>query len=142
MNCTQARDAMLVAELAELRSAGPATPLSAHLAECAECRARATSVANQTAYIGALVAHRREAPTRTRPVRRFVLIASLPVAAAVIIAVTLNMRQRAAVVPEATSSRPVVRNVSVDVAPGQQTTVLKTADSTVTVIWLTPGVGQ
>jgi hypothetical protein len=143
MNCTEARDAMLVAELAELRARDASTPLSTHLADCSACRARAASIANQTAYMGALVAERRGTAHRIRPIRRFVFIASLPVAAALIVAVVLNLRPRATVAPEtASASRPVVRNVSVDVAPGQQTTVLKTADSTVTVIWLTPGVGQ
>jgi hypothetical protein len=142
MNCNQARDAMLVAELAELRSRETSTPLSAHLAECAVCRRRAASIANQTAGVAALV-RRRVDTNRVRPVRRFVFIASLPIAAGLIIAVALTARQRPAVVREAaSSSRPVVRNVSVDVTPGQQTTVLKTADSTVTIVWLTPGVGQ
>lgn len=140
MNCTDARDAMLVAELAELQMKA-ATPLTSHLVECAECRARAASVSSQTAQMDVLLAQRGGA-RRTRPVRRFVLVASLPIAAAVILAATIHARREEAVIPRPAHSLPAARNVSVDVAPGQQTTVLKTADSTVTVIWLTPGVGQ
>ena len=143
MNCTEARDAMLVAELAELRLEVGSNPLSDHLVRCAACRARAASIANQTAHVGAFVSERRQSSRRGRHTRRFVFIASLPVAAALIVAVTISVRRAEPVAPRRdVPSLPVARSVSVDVARGQQTTVLRTADSTVTVIWLAPGEGQ
>lgn len=143
MNCTEARDALLVVELGELRRADMSSPLAAHLAACAGCRARATSIVNQTANVGSLIAGRSSGARRARSGRRFAIIASLPIAAALFVVATTKMREVPTAAPRAVDpSRPVVRNVSVDVVRGQQTTVLKTADSTVTVIWLTPGVGQ
>lgn len=140
MNCSEAREAMLELDLSELRGDGD-SPLTAHVRTCKACQDRAMSIVFQTARVGGLIATRRR--SNRWSMRRIALVASLPIAAVVVIGFHLRDGQLPPE-PEAApaSAPPVAQNVSVDVVPGQQTTVLKTADSTVTVIWLTPGVGQ
>jgi hypothetical protein len=141
VKCTEAREAMLVADLGELRGEGE-TLLAAHLSGCAACRTIASAIADDTARVAALWAVRQRAATR-RLGRRFALLASLPIAAAAVIAVGLIARHDTQVAPPArVASLPVVRHVSLDVAPGQRATVIKTADPAVTVIWLSSGEGK
>jgi hypothetical protein len=141
MNCTEARDAMLVADLAELRrDDGSDAPLGAHLAVCDPCRSLAQSMVEQTALIGALLAVRQQNIGRPRTARRVALLASLPIAAAVVVTVTMSVRRSDGVVPRVSSHPlPPARTVSIDVARGQRAAVLKTADPSVTVIWLSSG---
>lgn len=139
MNCVEAREAMLVAELDELRGRGDA-PVAAHVAACVACRAAASKVIAQSGRLARLVDARSR---RRRSTRRVAIVSSLPIAAAIVAGVVLRGRHERPIEHDvAITSLPAAQNVSVDVVPGQQTTVLKTADSTVTVIWLSPGVGQ
>ena len=136
MNCNDARAAMLVAEPRDLNADG-GSPLATHLHDCPECAERAR-------ILGAnLEGLRRRVGTRaSQRTRGVLLIAAIPVAAAVIVAVALDRRVPA--VPAAPIAHDVPRAekmVSVDVARGQQATVLKTKDPKVTVVWLTPGGG-
>ena len=138
MTCSQAREALVVAEVRELRELSDASgDLAAHLGECAECRARADAVASQTATLVSVVRRR----SRRRRSRRLVLAASAPIAAALVLAVTLYARRDHGAPDVRLSSLPVVRRVSVTVAQGQAATVVRTADTTVTVVWFT-GAGQ
>ena len=143
MKCTEARDAMLVADVAELGAPGLMTPLAEHLAECDRCREMAASIVSQTLGLASLTDARRRAGRGSARARRIAMVASLPVAAAAMVAIALSAhRAGRAAAHRVAGAPPVAREVSVDVARGQQAAVLKTADSTVTVIWLTPGEGQ
>jgi hypothetical protein len=130
---------MLVAELDELRGRGD-SPFAGHLAECAACRTVASTIASRSSQLARLVDARSR---RRRSTRRVAIVSSLPIAAAIVAGVVLRGRHERRIEHDvAITSLPAAQNVSVDVVPGQQTTVLRTADSTVTVIWLSPGVGQ
>lgn len=142
MNCTEAREAMLVAEAAELRGETE-TLLAAHIAACAGCSRAAAIIDGGTRQLGLALAG-RSAATRRRVAPRAMGFVFVPIAAAVVFGVMLSGR----VSRPAESSRvslaplPVARNVSLEVARGQQATVLKTADPKVTVIWLSSGEGK
>ena len=135
MTCVEARDAMVVAEPRELRAEDG--ELATHLNECAECRARANAISGQTSALASIVRLR----TRRRRWRRLMLAATASVAAALLLAVALTNRRASAAPEVRLSSLPVARRVSVTVAPGQSAAVLATADTLVTVVWLT-GAGQ
>jgi predicted anti-sigma-YlaC factor YlaD len=141
MNCTQAREALLVADLAELRGETE-TPLAAHIGGCSDCRRLASVIAGGTAHLGSAIAHR--GGRRARISRRAALLWFVPVAAAVVLAVSLNVRssRRDAAPRVALDPLPVARTVSLEVGRGQRATVLKTADPKVTVIWLSSGEGK
>lgn len=138
MICADARNAMLTADLDELR--GERGELASHLASCDDCARIASRLVRDTRRVGAAVAGRAR---RRDHLRRLALFASLPLAAAILAAVVL-VRHRstppsvAAVTPPRVA-KPVARRVSVDVAKGQRATVINTVDPSVTVIWLTPG---
>jgi hypothetical protein len=141
MNCTQAREALLVADLAELRGEA-GTPLSAHVGACPDCRRAASMIADGTAHLGSTIVYRRG--RRARVSRRAAVLWLVPVAAALVVAVSLNVRASRRDAPPRVSRDPlpVVRTVSLEVGRGQQVTVLKTADPKVTVIWLSSGEGK
>jgi hypothetical protein len=141
MNCTQAREALLVADLAELRGETE-TPLVAHIGGCADCRRAASMIAGGTAHLGSAIAHRGGRPTKFS--RRAALLWFVPVAAAVVFGLSLNSRSsRRDVAPRVVlDPLPVARTVSLEVGRGQRATVLKTADPKVTVIWLSTGEGK
>jgi hypothetical protein len=136
MTCDQARDALLVADLSDISAAEG--DLAAHLEACPACRERARFIVMQTAILDAAV--RRRARGRSR---RMLVIASLPIAAGLIaIATVRSSAPEPALRARRTSPLPVARQVSLTVERGQTATVFKTADPSVTVIWLSPGVGQ
>jgi anti-sigma factor RsiW len=133
MNCAEVRETTLVADVGELTH--PSGALAAHLETCAACRTRVAMILDHTGRLAVR--------TRTRRRRRSVFtMAAVPIAAAVVAAIALAFRRETVTPVSRTASLPVARRVSVTVARGQTATVLKTADPTVTVIWLTPGVGQ
>ncbi len=136
MNCAQARDEMLVAELAELRGDGV---LGVHLETCVPCRRLADAVLEDSQRLAAVVAPRRQ---RGVSRGRIAILAALPIAAGIVAAFAVSAKRPEVVPPKRTSSLPVAEHVSLTVAPGQAATLLKTADPTVTVIWLSPGGGQ
>ena len=143
MTCPEARKAMLVADPAELQGETE-TPLAAHIADCADCRRAAKMFAAGTAQL-AVVSANRVAAHKRRVSRRTIGFALVPVAAAAVFAALLLTKSsrraeqpsRVALVP-----LPVAHTVSLEVARGQQATVLKTADPKVTVIWLSSGEGK
>jgi hypothetical protein len=136
MNCSQARDEMLVAELAELEGGGA---LGVHLERCASCRRLADAVLSDSRRLAdVVVARRPRGVSRTR----IAVVAALPIAAGIVIAFAVSAKRPDVVPPKRMSTLPVAKHVSLTVAPGQTAAVLKTADPTVTVIWLSPGGGQ
>jgi hypothetical protein len=141
MNCTEAREALLVADLAELRGKAE-TPLGAHIGACPNCRRAASVIALGTAGLGSSIVRRRSRGSRRS---RRVVTLLVPLAAAMVLAVVLNGR-RASVSEQplrvAHDPLPVARTVSLEVKRGQRVTMLKTADPKVTVIWLSSGEGK
>ena len=139
MICADARNAMLTADLDELR--GERGELARHLASCDDCARIARRLVAGTQRVGVVVAMRAR---RRAHLRTLAVVASLPLAAAVVAGVVL-MRHRStspsvsAATISPRISKPVARRVSVDVAKGQRATVINTVDPSVTVIWLTPG---
>lgn len=132
MNCAEVRETTLVADVGELTH--PSGELAMHLETCAECRARVAAILDHTGRLAVRTQKRR---------RRGVLtMAVVPIAAAAVAAIAIGLRRETVPTVARTATGPVARRVSVTVARGQTATVLKTADPTVTVIWLTPGVGQ
>jgi hypothetical protein len=126
MNCTEAREAMLVADAAELRGEGD-TSLSTHIASCDACGRIAVGLRADLRQLSTSIAQRSS--------RRIALFTALPAAAAILIVASIVTREGPVERPTLSAQRPA-RVVSVDVAPGQRAAVLKTADSSVTVVWL------
>jgi hypothetical protein len=140
MTCTEARAAIEIADLRELR-ANDGSLLADHLRDCAECRGLADVVLRGTATLAANSSRRAQA-LRTRA-RRVTAWSSVAAAATIVAAIVVNRREPAArTEPLRSASLPVARQVSLEVGRGQQATVLKTNDPKVTVIWLSSGEGK
>jgi len=140
MICTEARAAIEVADLSELRASDTA-PLTEHLRECAECRRLADVVLRGTANLMAGSARRARAH-RSRA-RRITAWSSAAAAATIVGALVLDRSESPTPAQQRrVASLPAARHVSLDVARGQQATVLKTSDPKVTVIWLSSGEGK
>jgi len=138
MTCTEARAAIEIADLAELQ-ATRGSSLAEHLAECAECRALAAIVVRGTAWLSASSARRARA---TRAVRRVTAWSSVAAAATIVAALIVDRREPGVRPEPRLASLPVAQHVSLEVARGQQATLLKTSDPKVTVIWLSSGEGK
>jgi hypothetical protein len=140
MNCDAARDALLTADPRALRGNASETPLGAHLASCQKCHALAARLSTDLDVLSATVVARvRE---RRRPtIRRVALIAAIPVAAAAVAMIALGARDETPAPAPAAARSAVSNMVSVDIARGQQATVIRTRDPKVTVIWLSNGGG-
>ena len=122
MNCTEARDGLLVADIAELRAASD-TPLAAHVQTCAECGRLAAVILRGTAGLERSTIGRGR--RRRQTTDRFALLAVLPIAAAVVVAVVIDARSPGRVSsPRAVSSLPVFRQVSLVGGRGQRATTL------------------
>jgi hypothetical protein len=141
MNCTEAREAMLVAEPSELRAAtgnaadapdGPGDSLAEHLAVCDPCRRLAGLLA---ADLNGLSFRFRARSRR----RRTMMLAAFPIAAVVVATVTVVARRSAQTTPVAERRDRSASVVSVDVGVGQQAAVIKTADPKTTLIWISSG---
>jgi hypothetical protein len=140
MTCREARDAIEIVDLSDLR-ASDGSLLAEHLRECSECRRRADLVVRGTSTLAAGTA-RRARELRMR-IRRVTAWSSAAVAATIVAAIVVNRREPTArTEPLRPTSLPVVRQVSLEVGRGQQATVLKTSDPKVTVIWFSPGEGK
>lgn len=141
MNCIDARDALLIAEIVELRGESD-TPLAEHIRTCAECSRAAAAIVVGTNELRTLA--RGRAPARPFGARSLLLYTAVPIAAALIVAVAIKSRGKQEDVTTRTSlgAPSAARHVSLEVARGQHATVLKTADPNVTVIWLSSGEGK
>ena len=131
MTCAEARQAMLVADMAELR-AGGSSDLSIHLGDCARCAALARALAGDLGHLSSRLARRAR--------RRAMTLAALPIAAVLVAAVavaTKRARQTEAIVTPRTDRPASI--VSVRVGAGQQAAVIRTADPKVTLVWISTG---
>lgn len=139
MTCSEARDTIETADLIDLRASEG--PLAAHLAECDDCRRLVAVVVRGTARLAVDDARRWRA--MQSGVRRVTAWSSVAAAATIVAAIAVDRRE-AAVQPQPprVGSLPAARQVSLEVSPGQQATVLKTSDPKVTVIWLSSGEGK
>jgi len=141
MNCTEARDAMLVAEFDDLSGRGEPT-LAEHMEACDECRATATRMIHELGALAAAVRARRHPSQRATVVGRIALVAALPIAAGLFVALRLATTasgpssERLNAGASATPSPVASTGVTVDVSPGQQATVIKTRDPKITVVWI------
>jgi hypothetical protein len=135
MNCTEAREAMLVAEPAEFRGesgGGGGSELAAHVRECEACRSLAHALAGDLDRLSSRI--------RARSRRRTLMLAALPIAAVIVATVTV-MTKRAdqpIVAVQPRTDRPA-SVVSIEVGVGQQATVIKTADPKTTMVWISSG---
>jgi hypothetical protein len=139
MTCTEARDAIEVADLSELR-ADDSSPLAEHLRNCAECRGLADVILRGTATL-TRDSVRRARTYRSR-IRRVTAWSSVAAAATIVAVIVVDRREPTRPGPARSASLPVARQVSLEVSRGQQATVLKTSDPKVTVIWLSSGEGK
>jgi hypothetical protein len=141
MNCAQAGDAILVADISELHVDAD-TVLAAHIRECMSCARTASVITRGTGALSGGVV-RRGRPRRMR-VSRVMIVSTLPIAAAVGFFVITKAGPGVHNAPSGmeTTTLPAAHQVSLDVARGQQATVFKTADPNVTVIWLSSGEGK
>jgi hypothetical protein len=142
MNCHEAREAMLVADPTELQGGfESATPLATHVASCETCRELARRLSNDLGVLSMSVAARTRIRSRRPSIRRVALIAAIPAAAAVAAFIALGVRSESPAPATSGVQRTASNVVSVDIARGQQATVIRTQDPKVTVVWLTPGGG-
>lgn len=141
MNCTEAREAMLVAEPSELAAAtgnaadapdGVEDSLAEHLAVCGPCRRLAGLLA---ADLNGLSFRLRVRSRR----RRTVTLAAFPIAAVAVATVTVLARRSVQTAPVAQHRDRPANVVSVDVGVGQKAAVIKTADPKTTLIWISSG---
>ena len=131
MNCTEAREAMLVAEPAEFRAEGR-SELAAHVSECEVCRSLAGALACDLDRLSSRI--------RARSRRRTMMLTALPIAAVVVAAVTVvTKRAEQPTVPVQPRTDRPASVVSIEVGVGQQATVIKTADPKTTLVWISSG---
>jgi hypothetical protein len=144
MNCRDARDALLGTDVRDLDCVDPGTMLGSHLAACRPCRTLAVAIASDTSRLGRLLDGRHRVRRRAARRRGIALLATVPIAAALLAAASTMRDRGTTIVPAsgASAQTRVAREVSLTVEPGQRATVLKTADPNVTLIWLSPGDGQ
>jgi hypothetical protein len=137
MTCEDALDAMLVADPAELEEKD-AGALAEHMRGCTECRRRALVLARGTSALRLTAARRG-----VRRSRRAAGVVFFAAAAAVVLVVSMHGgREIQPTVASTVASLPVARHVTLEVAPGQRATLIKTNDPKVTVIWLSTGEGK
>lgn len=140
MNCTECRDALLVADRTTLRGEGEGA-LTEHLRSCPDCRARALWIDGSTELLAEMYLGRRAAqPSEhvARPTRgRIAALTLLPFAAA-IAGVWVLTRDTAA--PTKQGEIVMAPNgVSVQPMLGQKATVIPSSNPKVTIIWLSEG---
>lgn len=133
MNCNEAREAMLTAELDELDAMSDST-LGRHLESCAVCHRLARTLSLDLDRLSATVTDR--AATRVRTIRRATALGAAIAAAAIIISVVPQLYRGDGPQPARDPRAHVAGAVSVDIAPGQRTAVFATKDPKVTVVWI------
>ena len=147
MTCSDARDAMLIAERSALRGDDD-SGLSQHIQECLSCRRLAAMIESETAVLAAAVGPREAANQDSRSrnrqrTRNAILVTVLPIAATIAMAAVLQRRGEAdnhvQATPLSANERLGMNAVSVDVERGQTATVIRTKDPNVTIVWISPG---
>jgi len=147
MDCRAVRDALLEADLAELRGAGDST-LSRHLAACSACRAAAARILeDQAALLAALQAPapRREiawaigaarAEAGRRSARRRAWQRWVPLAAAAGLGAIIWIARREPQHPSAARVEPISPpGLMVEAPAGRNVAVLETGNPDIVVIW-------
>jgi len=126
MNCDEARELLLEAELVELRGEGD-SPLARHVTACAGCRAMAAHILSQTAALHAALERRPAAK------RRFAWRRAVPVglAAAAALALLLVPRTKETRVLPAAAVAPHEGVV----ATASNVAVIQTQNPKITVVW-------
>ncbi len=145
MTCSDARAAMRVADRRALRGADD-SDLAGHLRACDACRSLAAGIESDTALLasalaarGSVDAERVIAPPRLGTRTAAILFAALPVAATIVLGVLLHRQGTPRGAPREVRDVIASNMVSVDVERGQTTTVIRTKDPTVTIVWISPG---
>lgn len=128
MNCEQARERLLDADLDELRRSTQ-TPLSRHLQDCDDCRGMARLLIDSHRQLAQTLDHSTSKPSRTR-VRRWPRAAALATAAglAVFFAWPRSSDRMPASTPE-----PV--RVDVTAPTGRRVAVFTTSNPNIKVVW-------
>lgn len=149
MTCAEAREALLVADAAEL-DAGAGGPLPAHLRSCAACRQEAAAILEGTASlraaIGTIVAERTErassADARSVAFRmrrpRLLLPLALAATLAALLAVERGVIPLRGATPPADvyHPEPVVPTAPVvNAVEGSGVAVMRTSDPRITIVW-------
>lgn len=149
MNCIEARDLLLEADLAELRGEGE-SELARHLRECARCRAMAREIVQQEGALAeALAAVRPRVSTDTAvaeataarvlplgPRRKRRWAVAIPAAAAAVLAgilLTSNGTPPTVVTPIEEAAAPAVPVVSA--ASSETFVVFNTENPDIVVVW-------
>jgi hypothetical protein len=138
MNCTTAREEMLIADLADLRGEG-SSELAAHLRTCTECRAvAATLVRSQGVMNEGLAALKPRAPAKVGVIRKPIAWrwAPLPLAAAAVLALLLARPQSNNTLPNIDAiTQRMFREAPVFAPPaGKQAMVIE--KNNMTIVWL------
>lgn len=137
MDCTLARDAMLEAELEELRGSGD-TALADHLRACPPCRATAERILAGYAALDASLAAERPRPRLPRSLRWLEIAVPLAAAAALVLLVAQPRgTSPAPTAPSAASAVPAAPAPPLVSAPGaHDVTVMQTDDPNIVVVWI------
>jgi anti-sigma factor RsiW len=151
MNCTEARDLLLEAELAELRGEG-ASEVARHVRECARCRAMAQEIVEQEGALAQALAGVRprvaadtaaaEAvaakvlPLRPRWKRRWAAVIPAALAATLAGILLTNNGTPPAVVPSTTEAAAVAAAPVVDATSSEIYVVFNTDNPDIVVVWL------
>jgi anti-sigma factor RsiW len=146
MNCTEARAAMLEADLADL-APGAGSELAAHLDACAECRTAAARIVSAEHALAlrlaaasprmeqSLAVARAAAAARRRARIRRLGVSGTLAAAAVAAGLLLLPAGRGPSPSVPAPARATPAGFSVTASPGQSLIVLQPADSTILVVW-------
>ena len=136
MNCTAARDEMLVADMEELQGEGD-TPLALHVRSCDACRAYAGALVHWHESLArgldALTPPARVLPLRRKPLARWL---PLPLAAAAGIALLMVRTRQDEALPNVDAVARLMFREAPLVAPpaGKQAMVIEKKD--MTIVWL------
>lgn len=146
MDCRAVRDALLEADLAELRGEGE-SDVSRHLAGCADCRAAATRILQaEGALLRALQAPEPRRPIETvlaaaraeagrRAMRRRTWRRWTPLAAAAGLGAILWIARREPPLPAPAPDMRPTPTVTVEAPPGRNVAVLETGNANIVVFW-------
>lgn len=129
MNCTEARELLLEADLVELRGEG-LSPLARHLASCAECRRAAAHLLDTTRLLADALESRPH-PRRRPHVVQWSLAAAASLAVIFVAVRSQGSNDGATTLPAAAPSH----GAEVSAANGRSVAVFRTADPNITVVW-------
>jgi predicted anti-sigma-YlaC factor YlaD len=143
MNCTEARELLLEAELAELRGEGE-SEVARHIRECARCQAMAREIVEQESSLGQVLAGVRPevsaniaaAEAAPRLKRRWAAIIPAALAAALAGILLTSNGTPPAVVPSTTEVAAAPAVPVVDATSSETFVVFNTDNPDIVVVWL------